>query len=113
MSPYEPTDSTDDEPKCGSIKEALAIIGDKWTGLIIRDLSAGPKRFSELEQNLGIGPRTLSQRLESLQECAVISKQQFAEAPPRVEYSLAQKGEDLLPVLQSMAEWGKKHGSGA
>jgi DNA-binding HxlR family transcriptional regulator len=110
MSTYEPTD---DEPKCGSIKEALAIIGDKWTGFIIRDLSSGPKRFSELEQSLGIGPRTLSQRLESMQECNVISKKQFAEAPPRVEYSLTQKGEDLLPVLQSMAEWGVKHGGGS
>ena len=102
-------DTEDCEPKCGSIDTALRIIGDKWTGLIIRDLTSGSKRFSELEQNLGIGPRTLSQRLDALASHNVITKQHFAEAPPRVEYSLTQKGEDLLPILQSMADWGAKY----
>ncbi len=101
--------SEDSEPKCGSIEKALQIIGDKWTGLIVRDLTAGPKRFSELEQSLGIGPRTLSQRLDALESQHIITKKQYAEAPPRVEYTLTQKGEDLLPILQSMATWSAKH----
>ncbi|HSX29611.1 MAG TPA: helix-turn-helix domain-containing protein [Candidatus Saccharimonadales bacterium] len=98
-------------PRCGSIGYALAIIGDKWSGQIVRDLTAGPRRFTELEQSLAIGPRTLSQRLESLQEKGIISKKSYAEAPPRVEYALTNKGEDLLPILKSMAEWGKKYHS--
>ncbi|HSX32489.1 MAG TPA: helix-turn-helix domain-containing protein [Candidatus Saccharimonadales bacterium] len=101
--------SSDDQPKCGSIEASLQIIGDKWSGLIIRNLTAGPQRFTALEQSLGIGPRTLSQRLDDLQTAGVISKKQFAEAPPRVEYSLTKKGEDLLPILQSMASWCTKY----
>jgi DNA-binding HxlR family transcriptional regulator len=103
------TDNDDCRPKCGSIGYALAIIGDKWSGQIVRDLTRGPRRFTELEQSLSIGPRTLSQRLDSLQEKGIISKKSFAEAPPRVEYALMQKGEDLLPILQSMADWGEKY----
>jgi DNA-binding HxlR family transcriptional regulator len=67
------------------------------------------QRFTELENGLGIGPRTLSQRLEFLVEREIIIKTQYAEAPPRVEYNLTQKGEDLLPVLQSMATWAAKY----
>jgi DNA-binding HxlR family transcriptional regulator len=99
------------EPKCGNIGYALRIIGDKWSGQIVRDLTSGPKRFTELEQSLLIGPRTLSQRLDSLAAQDIISKKSYAEAPPRVEYSLTAKGEDLLPILQSMASWGHKYGS--
>lgn len=98
-----------DIPQCGSITAGLKIIGDKWSGLIIRELMTGPRRFTELEQGLHIGPRTLSQRLDALESQGIIVKKQFAEAPPRVEYSLTRKGEDLLPILQSMADWGVKY----
>ncbi len=98
------------EPKQGCIAGSLQIIGDKWTGLIVRDLTHGPKRFSELEQSLtGISPRTLSQRLDSLEACAIITKQSFAEVPPRVQYALTNKGQDLIPILKSMADWGAKY----
>ncbi|HSX00539.1 MAG TPA: helix-turn-helix domain-containing protein [Patescibacteria group bacterium] len=94
---------------CGSIESCLRILGDKWTSLIIRDLTTGPRRFTELEQALHIGPRTLSQRLDSLAAEEVITKKQYAEAPPRVEYALTAKGEDLLPILQTMANWAQKY----
>lgn len=97
------------EPVCGNIDTAIKIMGDKWTGRIIRDLMAGPRRFSEIEQGLGIGPRTLSQRLDVLEQQRIVTKKHFAEAPPRIEYTLTKKGEDLLPVLQSMAEWSEKY----
>ncbi|HSW98279.1 MAG TPA: helix-turn-helix domain-containing protein [Candidatus Saccharimonadales bacterium] len=98
-----------DEPTCQSVNLALQVIGDKWSGLIITALLDGARRFSELEQELHIGPRTLSQRLDSLEERAIVSKQVFAEAPPRVEYTLTNKGRDLLPILQSMAAWSQKY----
>ena len=98
-------------PTCENVNSALQVIGDKWSGLIITRLLDGAQRFSELEQYLGIGPRTLSQRLDSLEERKIISKQVFAEAPPRVEYTLTDKGRDLLPILQSMAEWSDKYTS--
>lgn len=98
-----------EEPTCGSINQALQIIGDKWSGLIIYQLSTGPKRFGELEQALHIGPRTLSQRLDNMEAQCVLHKQVFAEAPPRVEYTLSERGHDLLPILECMADWGRKY----
>jgi DNA-binding HxlR family transcriptional regulator len=98
------------ETKSGCIASAMQIIGSKWTALILRDLFSGSKRFCELEKSVGhINPRTLSQRLDDLEAYGIISKQSFAEVPPRTEYSLTEKGEDLLPILKQMAAWGKKH----
>jgi len=98
------------EPKSGCIASAMEIIGNKWTALILRDLSSGPKRFSELEKSVGsINPRTLSQRLDDLEQHAIVTKKSYAEVPPRIEYTLTKKGEDLLPVLRAMSTWGDKY----
>lgn len=100
------------EPKVGCIASAMEIIGSKWTALILRDLFSGPKRFCELEKSVGsINPRTLSQRLDNLEAHGIISKASFAEVPPRTEYTLTEKGHDLLPILRQMSVWGKKHGA--
>src|SRR6266568_1722276 len=97
------------EPTAGCIAAAMEIIGNKWTALILRDIAAGPKRFCLLEKSVGsINPRTLSKRLDDLERSGIITKQSFAEVPPRIEYTLTQKGEDLVPILQQMAEWGNK-----
>lgn len=98
------------EPKVGCIASAMEIIGNKWTALILRDLSTGPKRFSELEKSVGsINPRTLSQRLDDLEQHAIVTKTSYAEVPPRIEYTLTEKGQDLVPVLRQMAAWGDKY----
>lgn len=98
------------EPKIGCISTAMEIIGNKWTALILRDLFEGDRRFSELERSVGsINPRTLSQRLDDLEKHGIITKQSFAEVPPRIEYSLTDKGRDLLPILKQMAEWGNRY----
>jgi len=98
------------EPKVGCIAGAMEIIGSKWTALILRDLMSGPKRFGELESSVGsINPRTLSQRLDDLEEHGIITRQVFAEVPPRTEYALTAKGQDLLPILKQMATWGNKY----
>lgn len=102
--------STNLEPKVGCIAAAMAIIGNKWTALILRDLAGGPKRFGELEKSVGsINPRTLSQRLDDLEAHNIITKTSFAEMPPRIEYALTPKGVDLIPVLKQMATWGTKY----
>jgi DNA-binding HxlR family transcriptional regulator len=100
------------EPKVGCIASAMEIVGNKWTALILRDLFSGPKRFCELERSVGnINPRTLSQRLDALEDHGIISRQSFAEVPPRTEYTLTHKGTDLQPVLRQMAAWGTKYSS--
>jgi len=98
------------EPHVGCIAAAMEIIGNKWTALILRDLSAGPRRFSELEKSVGtINPRTLSQRLDDLEAHDIITKEACNDSPTRPEYCLTQKGQDLVPVLQQMAAWGTKY----
>jgi len=84
------------------------LIGNKWTPLIIRDLVGGEKRFSELERSLhGLRPKTLSERLKKLEEAHAITRQCFAEVPPRVEYTLTEKGFALYPVIESMRAFGR------
>jgi DNA-binding HxlR family transcriptional regulator len=98
------------ESKIGCIAATMDIIGSKWTALILRDLASGPKRFCLLEKSVGrINPRTLSKRLDDLEVQGIISKQDYAEVPPRIEYALTKKGEDLIPLLQQMAVWGEKY----
>jgi len=94
----------------GCIAATMEIIGNKWTALILRDLASGSKRFCLLEKSVGnINPRTLSKRLDDLEAQGIISKEVFAEVPPRIEYTLTQKGLDLIPILQQMAAWGDKY----
>lgn len=85
------------------------IISGKWTLLIIRDLVSGVKRFNQLERSLqGISPKTLSERLRSLEEEGIVTRQTFAEVPPRVEYALTDKGHDLVCVIENMRSFGKQ-----
>jgi DNA-binding HxlR family transcriptional regulator len=108
MKPLSPTKQL--EPKVGCIATTMQIIGNKWTALILRDLFSGPKRFCELEKSVsGINPRTLSQRLDDLESHGIITRKSYAEVPPRSEYALTHKGQDLLPILQKMAAWGTKY----
>lgn len=89
------------------VAQTARIIGNRWTPLIVRDLANGCRRFSELERSLGgISPKTLSERLKRMEECGVVARHCFAEVPPRVEYSLTDKGHALLPVIESMRTFG-------
>src|SRR5689334_15723379 len=91
------------------VARTAEIISGKWTLLIIRDLTSGVKRFNQLERSLcGISPKTLSERLRSLEEEGVLLRRTFAEVPPRVEYSLTEKGRDLVGVIESMRYYGKR-----
>lgn len=91
------------------VARTAQLIGNKWTPLIVRDLATGQRRFSELERSLvGISPKTLSDRLKRLEEADVVERQCFAEVPPRVEYSLTEKGFALLPVIDQMRAFGNR-----
>ena len=91
---------------CPVCRTADVICG-KWTLLVIRDLAEGRSRFCELERSLqGISPRTLSLRLRALEEEGIVERTTFAEVPPRVEYSLTEKGRAIVPIIDSMREYG-------
>lgn len=98
------------EKRVGCVQFACQILGDKWTPMIIRCLCNGPQRFSLIQVEAGgVNPRTLSARLRSLQQQDIITRTVHAEVPPRTEYELTDKGQDLIPILQQMAEWGDKY----
>src|SRR3954452_20044018 len=93
---------------CPVCRTADVVCG-KWTLLVIRDLADGRSRFCELERSLqGISPRTLSLRLRALEEEGVVERTTFAEVPPRVEYSLTEKGQALVPIIESMRAYGRE-----
>ena len=96
------------DPTCPVCATADIICG-KWTILVIRDLAAGRSRFCELERSLaGISPRTLSLRLRALEEEGVVTRETFAEVPPRVEYALTEKGRALVPLVEDMRAYGRE-----
>jgi DNA-binding HxlR family transcriptional regulator len=85
------------------------IISGKWTLLVIRDLADSNCRFCELERSLsGISPRTLSLRLRALEECGIVARHTYPEVPPRVEYTLTDKGRALVPVIEEMRSYGER-----
>ena len=91
------------------VARTAKIISGKWTLLIIRDLASGVKRFNELERSLeGISPKTLSERLRHLEEEGIVRRETFAEVPPRVEYSLSERGHDLTNVIECMRCYGNQ-----
>jgi DNA-binding HxlR family transcriptional regulator len=94
------------EEVCG-ITRALEVIGAKWTVLIVRDLLAAPRRFSELERSLvGISPRTLALRLRELEQDGVLERDCSAgDAHP--VYRLTAKGHSLSAILDQMRNWGE------
>ncbi len=91
------------------VARTTQIISGKWTLLIIRDLVRGTMRFSQIERSLvGISPKTLSDRLHTLERDGIIRRQTFAEVPPRVEYSLTEKGRALAEVIEAMRVFGRQ-----
>jgi DNA-binding HxlR family transcriptional regulator len=95
------------DPETCAVAACAEIIGAKWTALLVHDLSEGPRRFSELERSChGISPRTLAERLRALEGEGMIQRHSYPEAPPRVEYTLTEKGASLLPIIDAMREFG-------
>lgn len=83
------------------------LIGDTHVLLILRELSAGARRFGTLERTAAINSRTLTERLRRLEHSGVIRRTIYAEVPPRVEYALTAKGQALMPILEAMRRYGE------
>lgn len=88
---------------------ALDLVGDKWTLLIVRDLAAGPRRFVELQRTLpGISTEQLRSRLNRMVADGMLTRKRYREVPPRVDYELTPRAQELMPILAELAEWGYK-----
>jgi DNA-binding HxlR family transcriptional regulator len=105
----------DNENTCNDpcpIARSLAVIGDAWSLLILRDAHGGLTRFDQFRKSLGIAPTILTRRLALLTDEGLLEKRRYSEHPPRDEYVLTAAGSDLLPVLFMIGEWGRQYRKG-
>ena len=94
------------------LETAIEVIGGRWKVLILQELFAGTKRFSELHRALkGVSHRTLTQQLRELESHAIVRRKVHRQVPPKVEYSLTPTGETLRPVIAVMHDWAEKYGA--
>lgn len=95
-----------DNPNLCSLVHAMNVIGGKWKPIIIYLLANGSLRFGKLLLfTPTISKKVLTEQLKELEEDGLIIREKFAEVPPRVEYSLSEKGKALLPVLKGLSDW--------
>lgn len=85
------------------------LVCGKWTLLVVRDLTSGPKSYSELESSLaGISPRTLCDRLKQLAAAGMVTRTRIKGLPPRTMYELTERGFALAPIVEAMREVGEQ-----
>lgn len=97
-----------------SIARTLALVGDRWTLLVLRDVANGVRRFDELAGHLGVARNVLSSRLDRLARAGLVERTAYREpgARERHEYRLSGPGRELIPILLAVMQWGDRHLAG-
>lgn len=88
--------------------EAISLLGDRWTGLLLTCAFLGLRRFDQLQERMGIPPHQLSVRLKELVASEVLERVPYQDHPPRQEYKLTKKGRDFYPVILMLMAWGDR-----
>ncbi|MDO9488328.1 MAG: helix-turn-helix domain-containing protein [Sphingomonadaceae bacterium] len=96
-----------------SLARSLAVVGDRWTLLILRDAFLRVRRFDDFQARSGIARRVLAERLAKLVADGIFEKHPYQQRPPRYEYRLTPKGLDLYPVILALVHWGDAQFAGA
>jgi DNA-binding HxlR family transcriptional regulator len=97
------------DPALAALSETLAIVGDRWTLLVVAALLDGPRRFGELQAEIAeIAPNVLSQRLRHLEQHGLLVTRPYSQRPPRFTYELTASGHDLAGALRLLAGWGTR-----
>jgi DNA-binding HxlR family transcriptional regulator len=95
-----------------SVSRTLALLGEKWTLLILREAFFGVRRYGQLVRNLGIPRPTLSARLRTLVHAGLLERMRYASEPDRHEYRLTRAGIDLFPSIVALMRWGDEYLAG-
>jgi DNA-binding HxlR family transcriptional regulator len=95
-----------------SIARSLAVAGEPWSPLVLRDVWVGINRFDDLQRDLGLSRKVLAERLKHLVEEGMLEREQYSERPPRHAYVLTRKGLEFVDVLMAMAAWGDRWTAG-
>lgn len=91
------------------VKGSLTILGGKWKLRIIPKIGTEKRRYGDLKKEIpDVSEKMLIQKLKSMVEFNILDKKSYLEIPPRVEYSLTQKGLKVLPILEKLIEFGSK-----
>ncbi|UFJ39129.1 helix-turn-helix transcriptional regulator [Brevibacillus humidisoli] len=94
---------------CPKFEKAMELIGKRWTGLIMRVLMDGPKRFKEIKEQIpDMSDRMLTERMKELESCNIVVRHVYPETPVRIEYELTEKGKDLESVVDAIGEWADR-----
>jgi DNA-binding HxlR family transcriptional regulator len=96
-----------DGPRVCSIADALDVVGDRWSLLIVRECSYGTRRFNDIQRATGAPRNILASRLKRMEETGILQRVIYSERPERYEYSLTESGERLFPILLALREWGE------
>lgn len=92
------------------VEYTAVLIANKWKIIILRELLTGTKRYNELTRSVvGISSKVLTENLRDLESDGIINRVVYPEVPPKVEYSLTDKGEDLKEVIEAMKQFGLKY----
>jgi DNA-binding HxlR family transcriptional regulator len=102
--PYRPFE----DQNC-SIARALAVIGERWTLLVLREALLGRRRFAEIRRNTGIATNILTDRLQTLVDHGVLERRRYGEPAEAFEYVPTQKALDATPVLVALMQWGDRY----
>ena len=95
-----------------SIARSLAVAGEPWSPLVLRDVWVGINRFDDIQRDLGISRKVLAERLKHLVEAGMLERRAYSERPARYEYALTEKGFGFVDVLMAMAAWGDRWTAG-
>ena len=92
------------------VEYTASLIGSKWKIIILRELLKGTKRYNELTRSVvGISPKVLTENLRALEQDGIVLRKAYSVVPPKVEYSLTKKGNDLKEVIESMRRFGERY----
>src|ERR1700740_370832 len=91
-----------------SVARSVDFLGDWWTPLVLREAFLGTTRFEDFRSALSIGRNVLTQRLNRLVKEGIFDGRKYQDGPPRFEYVLTEKGEDLLDVIAALLRWGDR-----
>jgi DNA-binding HxlR family transcriptional regulator len=91
------------------VAEALDLVGDRWSLLVIRELGFGVHRFNDIQRHTGMPRDRLAARLRALEQAGLITRRPYSEHPPRYEYLATAAGQALDPVIQALRQWGEDH----
>ncbi|MDF2959604.1 MAG: HxlR family transcriptional regulator [Paenibacillus sp.] len=94
---------------CPRFEAAFELLGKRWTGLIIRTLLSGPKRFKDISNIIeNMSDRMLSERFKELETEGIVIRHVFDETPVRIEYELTDKGKALEPMMTECEKWAER-----